>query len=99
MYKTIICLKDDVSGELLLSLSKTIEKAFVNRVGSLQNIGSHPREFIFQCGEDYYGCLDLGMLDLREVPGVLPYIKTWTWIDEDPDENCDMLEVFARHPL
>lgn len=98
-YMTIIRLKDSVSGDLLRSLTETIEKAFVNRAGSLQNTGSNPREFIFQGGEEYYGCLDLGMFYLREVPGVMPFIKTWEWVDEDPDENCDMLEVFARYPL
>ena len=99
MYKTIIYLKDDVSGDLLCSLTETIENAFVNRAGSLQNIGSNPREFIFQGGEEYYGCLDLGMLDLGGTPGFLNFVQAWEWIDVDLEENCDMLGVFARHPL
>ena len=99
MYKTIIHLKDDVSGDLLLSLSKTIEKAFVNRVGSLRNVSAKPREFIFQGDESYYGCLDLGMLSLGGTRGFLNFVQAWKWVDEDPDENCDMIEVFTRHPL
>lgn len=99
MYKTIIYLKDSVGGDRLLALTNIIEKAFVNRVGSLRNVGSHPREFIFQGNEDYYGCLDLAMLSLGGTPGFLNFVHAWAWIDEDPDENCDMLGVFARHPL
>ena len=75
MYQTIICLKDSVSGNLLHLLTETIEKAFTNRAGSLQNTGSNPREFIFQGGEEYYGCLDLGMLDLCGTRGFLGVVQ------------------------
>ena len=98
-YKTIIRLKDDVSGDLLATLASTIEKAFVNRAGTLQNVSDKPREFVFQGGESCYGCLELGMLDLREITGFLNYVEAWDWIDIDPDECCDMLEVYARHPV
>lgn len=98
-YKAIIRLKDSVGGELLAALANTIEKAFVNRAGSLQNVSDSPREFVFQGDESHYGCLDLGMLDLREIPGFLEYVESWDWVDTDPSECCNMLEVFARHPL
>ena len=99
MYKTVIQLKDNIAGEELLSLSAVVEKAFVNRAGSLRNVSTQPREFVFQGAESHYGCLNLGMLDLREVTGFLRFVKSWEWVDEDPDECCSMLEVFARHPI
>lgn len=95
-YKTIIRLKDGVSEDLLRDLTDTIEKAFVNREGSLQNVSDKPCEFVFQGDESYYGCLDLGMLALREVPGFLDFVQAWAWVDVDPDECCNMLEVFAN---
>ena len=98
-YKTIICLKDDVSGNQLQYVMETIEKSFVNRAGSLRNISNNPYEFVFEGDEDYYGCLQLGMLHLAEIKGFIDYIKSFEWVDTDPNECCDMLEVFARHPL
>ena len=97
MYKTVICLKDTISDELLHKLIPVIENAFANRAGSLQNVSDRPREFVFQGEESHYGCLDLGILDLGEIPGFLQLVRSWEWIDEDPDECCSMLEVFARH--
>ena len=99
MYKTIIRLNDNVSEEQLYILSQVIEKAFVNRAGSLKNVSTHSHEFIFQGDEAFYGCLNLGMFSLRRQKGFLDYIKAMEWVDEDPDESCNMLDVFARHPI
>ena len=99
MYKTIIHLKENIPDELLRSLASVIERAFINRAGSLRNVSTEPHEFVFQGGENQYGCLDLGMLSLGRTQGFLNFVQAWKWIDEDPDESCDMIEVFAQHPL
>ena len=99
MYKTIIHLKDNIPDELLRSLASMIERAFINRAGSLRNVSTEPHKFVFQGGENQYGCLDLGMLSLGGTQGLLNFVQAWKWVDEDPDESCDMIEVFAQHPL
>lgn len=73
-----------------------IESAFVNREGSLKNISEDSFQFIFEATEDGYGCLHLGMYEVEENAFVKEKIVSWQWIDEDPDESCDMLEIFSQ---
>jgi hypothetical protein len=98
MYKTIITLKNDVPSDVLGSLRTHCLGAFDNRAGKLSNISHDPYTFVFEAEEKDYGCLDLGTVKLGYVKGFLPYVQSWEWVDEDPDECCDVLEVIARHP-
>lgn len=51
---------------------------------------------MFSGGEDKFGCLEVGMLELKREHDVLNQIASWRWIDEDdPSENCDILKVLA----
>jgi len=34
---------------------------------------------------------------LKEGEVVKSCVQVWQWIDIDPDESCDMLQVFSRH--
>ena len=39
------------------------------------------------------------MLILRRQPKFLTHDKSFDWIDEDPSECCDLLELFTRRKL
>lgn len=39
------------------------------------------------------------MLILRRQPEFLTNVKSFDWIDEDPSECCDLLELFTRRKL
>lgn len=96
MYSSIIEIKKNVPGETLERLRKTAEKAFSNRAGSVKNSSNNPYKFVFKGGEDKFGCLELGMLELKRENYVLNQIASWNWVDdEEPDENCDILKVLA----
>lgn len=96
MYSSIIEIKKNVPGETLERLRKTAEKAFSNRAGSVKNSSNNPYKFVFKGGEDKFGCLELGMLELKRENDVLNQIASWNWVDdEEPDENCDILKVLA----
>ena len=71
MYSSIIEIKKNVPGETLERLRKTAEKAFSNRAGSVKNSSNNPYKFVFKGGEDKFGCLELGMLELKRENDVL----------------------------
>lgn len=98
-YMFIIRLKDTVSDEQLALVTKLIEKAFDNRAGCLKNVSTEPRVFVFHGDTDARGPLDLGALALVETKGFLELVESWDYLDERPAECCNMLDVFARHPL
>lgn len=96
MYSSIIEIKKTVPGEMLVNLRKATERAFSNRAGSVRNSSDNPYRLVFRGGEDKFGCLELGMLELKHENYVLDQIASWHWIDdEDPNENCDILKVLA----
>lgn len=97
MYSSIIEIKKNVTNEMLLNLRKVAEKAFSNRAGSVRNSSVDPYRFVFKGGEDKFGCLEVGMLELEEKHDFLSQVNSWQWIDdENPGENCDILEVLAE---
>lgn len=96
MYSSIIEIKKSVPGEALVNLRRAAEKAFSNRAGSVKNSSDNPYRFVFKGGEDKFGCLELGMLELKRENDVLSQIASWRWVDDDdPGENCDILKVLA----
>ena len=97
MYRTIIQFKKDTSVDDLLKLKEMAEKAFDNRAGKLSNVSLDLYTLIYQGEEDDEPCLDLGMLDLRKVLFFKDRVEKWDWIDEDPNESCDMLEIFRKY--
>ena len=99
MYKTIIKLNNRVSANSLISIGKAISEAFSNRAGRLVNKSNSPYEFLFESDESGYGCLELGTLAIRDNKTIVDNISSWDWIDDDPDESCDMLEVFERYAV
>lgn len=96
MYSSIIEIKKSVPGEMLAVLRKVAEDAFSNRAGSVKNTSRDPYRLVFCGGEDEFGCLEVGMLELEDEHDFLNQVDSWHWIDEDdPSENCDILQVLA----
>lgn len=96
MYSSIIEIKKNVNGEALRKLREVAEKAFDNRAGSVKNISRNPYRLVFCGGEDKFGCLEVGMLELEDRYDFLNQVDSWHWVDEDdPSENCDILQVLA----
>lgn len=96
MYSSIIEIKKNVPDETLANLRQVAEKAFSNRAGSVKNSSDSPYKFVFKGGEDKFGCLEVGMLELEDQHDFLREVCSWQWIDdEEPGENCDILKVLA----
>lgn len=95
MYRTIIELKKGLPEDILEELRHIAEKAFNNRAGVLKNVSEEPHLLIYEGDFNDYGCLELGMYSLEENKKFFSKVVKWDWIDEDPNENENMLEVFA----
>ncbi len=94
MYSSIIEVKKTVPYEALANLRRVAEGAFSNRAGSVKNSSNNPYRFVFKGGEDKFGCLEVGMLELEDKHDFLEQIYSWHWVDdEEPGENCDILKV------
>ena len=96
MYRSIIELKKDISPALLSQLKENIEAAFSNRAGTVKNTGTDPYCFVFSGGEDEYGCLDLGTLELKKDELFLNNVLKWNWIEDNQGECCDLIELFLK---
>ena len=96
MYQAIIEINNNVSGDILISMKNIIESAFDNRIGRIKNSSLEPYLLIFAGDENKYGCLEVGLFSLKKHTGVLKNISSLKWVDKDPSENCDMLEVFSK---
>ena len=99
MYRTVITIKSDVTNDVLVGLRNEAIRAFDNRAGKVDNVSKDPYVFIFEGEERFYGCLSLGRLDLRKIKSFLNDVESWHWIDEDPNECCDILEIFAKYAV
>ena len=65
-------------------------------IWSVKNSSNDPYRFIFKGGEDKFGCLEVGMLELEDEYDFLDQVDSWNWVDDDdPKENCDILKVLA----
>lgn len=96
MYKSVIDFREDISKNKLEELIKRAEKAFDNRAGKVQNVSKMPYRLSYEGGEEYFGCLELGMLTLEDEKDFVACVKSWQWIDEEhPGESCDILEEMA----
>lgn len=96
IYRTIIEIKHDITEEEQQLLSVLIENAFANRAGTVKNVCEEPYRFEFVGTEKDYGCLEVGLLNLKKEDYFLSRVSSWQWIDADPDESCDVLEVFSK---
>lgn len=96
MYSTVIEIRNDVSEDMLRQLKLDIESAFVNRAGTVENISKEPYRFEFAGDEGAYGCLEIGLLTLKEDSRFISNVSSWQWIDyDDPDESCDVIKEFS----
>lgn len=95
MYSSIIEIKKNVSGETLDGLHEIAERAFSNRAGSVKNSSQDAHMLVFEGGEEDYGCLDLGVLNLGKSKLFLDNASSWRWVEDDPGECCDMLKLLT----
>lgn len=96
MYSTVIEIKNDVTSEMLNQLKTIIENAFSNRVGKIKNTSNELYCFKFAGGEMERGCLDIGLLTLKDDKKFISNVRSWQWIDyEEPEESCDILKEFS----
>lgn len=96
MYKSVIDIRREVSADVLKTLVAKADNAFNNRAGKVRNTSKSPYRLSYEGGEKEYGCLELGSLALKREKEFLPFVSAWHWIDDDPDECCDMLELFTK---
>ena len=99
MYKIIIEINESVSSKTLKYLNVMIENAFDNRVGKVKNSSESSYYLVYEGDESKYPCLEIGMLILRWQTKFLTDVKSFDWIDENPSECCDLLELFTRRKL
>jgi hypothetical protein len=95
MYQTVIAFKDGLTGDDLKELREMCDRAFNNRAGRAVGRSDAAGRLIYEGGEALYGCLSLGVFNLGEVNVFKAAVSKWEWIDAEPDESCDMLEVIA----
>lgn len=96
MYRHIIEFKDTLPAEDITNRISIANEAFDNRGGKIAGIKKGAFIIVFEGDETKYGCLSLGMLALEKNKDFLECVKCWNYEDEEePDENCDVLEVFA----
>jgi hypothetical protein len=88
-------MKDGLPQEVIANLHKIAAAAFSNRAGTRENVSDDKSILIFEGNEDFYGCLNLGIFDLEEDKYFMAYVKAWEWLEDDPDECCDMIELFS----
>ena len=96
LYSTIIELKKDIPTYILSQLKEKIESAFSNRAGIVKNTGTDPYYFVFAGGGDEYGCLDIGTLELKNDELFLNNVLKWDWIEDNPGECCDLIELLLK---
>lgn len=77
-------------------LQKNIESAFSNRGGKVINTSKAPHRFEFIGTEKDYVCLELGLIKLKREQEFWKSVRKWEWIDEDPSECCDIIEIFSK---
>lgn len=96
MYKSIIDFRKDTPKDVLKVLESMADEAFDNHVGKVQNTSLVPYRFVYEGGEEVFGCLELGMLKLEKQKNFLSYVSAWNWVDEEePGESCDILEEMS----
>ena len=96
LYSTIIELKKDIPTYILSQLKEKIESAFSNRAGIVKNTGTDPYYFVFAGGGDEYGCLDIGTFELKNDELFLNNVLKWDWIEDNPGECCDLIELLLK---
>ena len=96
MYRNVIDIRREVPKDTLKRLVAIADKAFNNRAGKVKNVSRSPYRFIDEGGESEYGCLEVGMLNLKREADFLNFVSAWEWVDDDPNECCDLLKLFTK---
>lgn len=95
MYRTIIEMKEDTPKETLAEIKALCIAAHKNRAGEVKMKPINDSTFVFEGEEKDYGCLTLANLNLNDSKKFTTNIKSWLWEDEEPSENCDILQSLA----
>lgn len=97
MIKTVLQLKKGLDDDTLKMCQNLIENAFDNRCGSVKNSTSDEQYFVFKGGENERPCLEVGVFILKRTENFLNYVEQWEWLETDPDESCNVLQVFEEY--
>lgn len=92
MYRDIIKIREDVPEGTVSELRRLCIDAHNNRAGQVDLQEISKRHFVFEGEEEMYGCLSLGFLALKDRPLFVENVLSWRWEDEEPDEDCDLME-------
>lgn len=93
---TIIQLKESIDEQNLKRCQLLINNAFNNHYGVIQNSANDNYHFVFEGSENKRPCLESGVFTLKHEKNFLNYIENWNWLESDPDECCDVLEIFQN---
>lgn len=98
MYQSIIQLDNKLPDEKIQEITKLIDAAFDNRCGKVINSSNNPYILKYEGSKKDYPCMDISQIELiTNSPEVLNYIVAWNWVDEIPEENCDMMEIYKKY--
>jgi len=95
MYSTVITFNDELQGDVLNSLQTVCEKAFDNKAGKAACRVEAQNRFVFEGEEELCCCLSIGLHNLYHLEGFTEAVSKWEWIDEEPDESCDVLRELS----
>lgn len=95
MYQCMIQFKNDLPEKTLHEMKNACDIAFNNRAGKVTRREINSFCVVYEGEEEYFGCLQLGVVTLDEVKGFKKCVEKWDWIDEEPDENHCILEALS----
>ena len=97
MYRTIIEIREDVPADVLKEMREACIKAHKNRGGEVKIKDVSERSFVFEGGEDKFGCMQLANFIVNSSSTFRESVKEWRWEDEEaPGENCDLYEILTK---
>lgn len=96
MYRTIIELKDGLTPEERQELRRRCIEVHRNKNGTVRIIDVSNNKFVFEGNETMESCLSSAFLTMGEQPDLYERFQAWLWEDEDPDENCNLLEISRK---
>jgi len=80
---------------MLTIIHEAAEKAFHNRANEVENASKEAKMLIFESYSSACPCLGLGTFAIKDSVDILAYIASREWLDEDPRESCDVLQLFS----
>lgn len=93
MYTTIMKFKDTISEEEFLKLKSEVEKEFDTKIGKLDCSLISSRTLRNDVMWKDWKIQNLAMMNIYRNRALYEKLERWEYIDENPAESCDMIEV------